>query len=163
MFRNSAGSHMPLWACSSCFRSVDMISTDASHFACATAGSTTYRRQLKQDTVISFIADLISGEADGAGRSIAQLAANKDVAGIASALTNAASLVSLQACSRTALPRLVRDWARTALVVCHLCVRLIDLLLGEIRKYVSPLPDATVMVLEVTIMHLTDSSKAHAR
>lgn len=59
---------------------------------CGPAG--TYRRQLKQDQVINFIGKLISGDADGAGRAIAQLSTSKDVAGIASALTNAASLVS---------------------------------------------------------------------
>lgn len=60
---------------------------------CVPAG--TYRRQLKQDQVITFVGKLISGDADGAGRAIAQLSTSKDVAGIASALTNAASLVSL--------------------------------------------------------------------
>lgn len=107
--------HVALWAC--CFRSVDLTSTDASHYPRGTAGSATYRRQLKQDassTVITFIGDLISGDSDGAGMSIAQLAANKDVAGIASALTNAASLVSLQARFGAAMPRLIRDWAGTA-------------------------------------------------
>ena len=60
------------------------------------AGSATYRRQLTQEQVINFVGKLISGDADGAGRAIAQLSTSKDVAGIASALTNAASLVSPQ-------------------------------------------------------------------
>ena len=56
---------------------------------------TAYRRQLKQDqTDITIVADLISGDTQGAGAAIAQASASNDATGIASALTNAAALVS---------------------------------------------------------------------
>ena len=55
---------------------------------------TAYRRQLKQDqTAITIVADLISGDTQGAGAAVAQASASNDATGIASALTNAAALV----------------------------------------------------------------------
>ena len=60
-----------------------------------TAGPAAHRRQLKQDaTAITIVGDLISGDTAGAGTAIAEASANNDAAGIASALTNAASLVT---------------------------------------------------------------------
>jgi hypothetical protein len=61
----------------------------------AGSANTAYRRQLKQDqTAVTVVADLISGDTQGAGAAIAQASASNDATGIASALTNAAALVS---------------------------------------------------------------------
>lgn len=66
------------------------------HVWVAGPASTAYRRQLKQDqTAINIVADLISGDTQGAGAAIAQASASNDATGIASALTNAAALVSV--------------------------------------------------------------------
>ncbi len=56
--------------------------------------NTAYRQQLKQDnTAITVVANLISGDTQGAGSAIAQASASNHVRGTASALTNAAALV----------------------------------------------------------------------